>query len=162
MNNTKAYDRGAIIFREGDHGDCMYELESGSVGVYHDYGGPKEKLITTLSNSASDVKVFGEMGLLENMPRSATVVVMEDDTILTCVSGESFNDYFAKNPAKVLDILQQMCNRLRKTTNDYVAACRTVYENVEAENKGEKKSETLLDKLNKLCEFYIGYNPYYF
>lgn len=162
MNNTKAYDRGAIIFREGDPGDCMYELESGSVGVYHDYGGPKEKLITTLSNSASDVKVFGEMGLLENMPRSATVVVMEHDTILTCVSRESFNDYFAKNPAKVLDIMQQMCNRLRKTTNDYIAACQTVYENVEAENKGEKKSETLLDKLNKLCEFYIGYNPYFF
>ena len=161
MNNTKAFDRGAIIFREGDPGDCMYELETGSVGVYHDYGGPQEKLIARLTNSASDIKVFGEMGLLENAPRSATVVVMENDTILTCISRENFNEYFSKNPVKVLDIMQQMCNRLRKTTNDYIAACQTVYEKVETENRGEKKSESLLDKLNSLCEFYIGYNPYF-
>ena len=100
MNNTKAFDRGAVIFREGDPGDCMYELESGGIGIYHDYGGPNEKQIATLYNG-SDIKVFGEMGLLEHAPRSATAVVLEKDTILTRVSEADFNAYFEKNPVKV-------------------------------------------------------------
>ncbi len=161
MNNTKAYSRGAIVLREGDPGDCMYELETGSVGVYHDYGGPNEKLITKLCNTSSDIKVFGEMGLLEHAPRTATVVVMENNTILTRVSEEDFIAYFETNPAKVLNILQQMCNRLRNTTRDYVDACHTVYDSVEAEKKGEPKSKSLLDRISQLCDFYVNYHPFF-
>ena len=160
MNNTKAFDRGAVIFREGDPGDCMYELESGGIGIYHDYGGPNEKQIATLYNS-SDIKVFGEMGLLEHAPRSATAVVLEKDTILTRVSEADFNAYFEKNPVKVLDLMQQMCSRLRRTTQDYIDATHTVYDTVETEKKGDVKSKSLLDKLNELCEFYSNYNPYF-
>jgi len=161
MNNTQAYQRGAVIFREGDPGDCMYELETGSVGVYRDYGGPDEKLIATLMNSKHDIKVFGEMGLLENAPRSATVVVLENNTILTRISEADFRAYFAENPAKVLDIMQQMCNRLRKTTKDYVEACHTVYDAVETEKTGKTKSKSLLDRLDELCAFYVSYVPHY-
>ena len=161
MNNTKAFDRGAVIFREGDPGDCMYELESGGIGIYHDYGGAGEKLIAKLYNNRSDIKVFGEMGLLEHAPRSATAVVLENGTILTRVSEEDFNAYFEKNPVKLLDLMQQMCNRLRKTTQDYIDATHTVYDSVETEKKGGRKSESLLDKLNRLCEFYASYNPYF-
>ena len=160
MNNTKAFDRGAVIFREGDPGDCMYELENGGIGIYHDYGGPNEKQIATLYNS-SDIKVFGEMGLLEHAPRSATAVVLEKDTILTRVSEADFNAYFEKNPVKVLDLMQQMCSRLRRTTQDYIDATHTVYDTVETEKKGDVKSKSLLDKLNELCEFYSNYNPYF-
>ena len=32
MNNTKLYTPGSIICREGEPGDCMYEVESGKVG----------------------------------------------------------------------------------------------------------------------------------
>lgn len=160
MNNTKAFDRGAVIFREGDPGDCMYELESGGIGIYHDYGGPDEKQIATLYNG-SDIKVFGEMGLLEHAPRSATAVVLEKNTILTRVSEAEFNAYFEENPVKVLDLMQQMCNRLRKTTKKYIEAEHTVYDSVETEKKGGRKSESLLDRLNELCEFYATYNPYF-
>ena len=160
MNNTKLYTPGSIICREGEHGSCMYEVESGKVGVYHDYGGPNEKQIATLYNS-SDIKVFGEMGLLEHAPRSATAVVLEKDTILTRVSEADFNAYFEKNPVKVLDLMQQMCNRLRRTTQDYIDAAHTVYDTVETEKKGGVKSKSLLDKLNELCEFYSNYNPYF-
>ena len=160
MNNTMAFDRGAVIFREGDPGDCMYELESGGIGIYHDYGGADEKLIAELYNG-SDIKVFGEMGLLEHAPRSATAVVLDKDTIITRVSEEDFNAYFEKNPAKVLDLMQQMCNRLRKTTKDYIDASHTVREVVDSEKKGGGKSESLLDRINQLCEFYAAYNPYF-
>lgn len=158
MNDTKAYDRGRVIFREGDPGDCMYEIENGRVGIYRDYGGPDEQMIDDLYGG----KVFGEMGLLDHAPRTATVVVLEDQTILTRVSEGNFNAWFAENPMQVLNVMQQMCNRLRKTTKEYVEACHTVYDEVETKRRGEEKSLSLLDRINELCDYYSGVSIYPF
>ena len=159
MDNIQTFSRGAIVFREGDAGDCMYELENGGVGVYHDYGGAKEKLISTLYNSSRELKIFGEMGLLEHAPRSATVVALEDDTILTRITEADFEACFKKNPALLLDMMQQMCNRLRRTTQDYVEACHTAYDTVETEKSGTDKDRGLLDRIDQLCAFYTNYQP---
>ena len=150
MNNTKLYTTGSIICREGEPGDCMYEVESGKVGVYHDYGGPDEKLIAELYSN----NVFGEMGLLDHAPRSATVVALEDNTTVMTVTEEDFHAYFEENPVEVLEIVKQMCHNLRKTTKSYIEACHTVYDTVEVKKSGAKKSKSLLDRINKLCEFY--------
>ena len=154
--DAKAYPRGAIVFRQGDAGDCMYEIQNGSVGVYYDYKGPHEKKIAHLASA----DVFGEMGLLDQAPRSATAVVLEDDTVLTIVTEQDFFSYFEQNPVKVLQMMEQMCIRLRNTTTDYLDACRTVYETAEAEKAGKKKDATLMDKIKKLCDFYSGFNFY--
>ena len=150
MNNTKLYNPGSIICREGETGDCMYEVESGKVGVYHDYGGPDEKLIAELYSN----KVFGEMGLLDHAPRSATVVALEENTTVTTITEEDFDAYFEENPVKVLEIVKQMCHNLRQTTKKYIEACHTVYDTVEVKKSGTKKSKSLLDRINELCEFY--------
>ena len=115
---TQNYAKGQVIFHEGDPGDCMYEVEIGSVGVYRDYGKDNENLIAKLYGTTK-VNVFGEMGLLDHAPRSATVVALEDNTVLTKVSEEDFYAYFEENPSKILDIMQQMCSRLRNTTKKY-------------------------------------------
>ena len=39
MNDTKLYAPGTVIFREGDPGDCMYDIQSGQVDIYVDFGG---------------------------------------------------------------------------------------------------------------------------
>ena len=153
MIDTQAYDRGTVIFREGDPADCMYEIESGSIGIYRDYGGKNETRIAELVNN-QDIKLFGEMGLLDHAPRSATAVVLEDGTTLTKISEENFFAFFENDPRKVLDILQQMCDRLRKTTRDYVEACQTAYETVEAEKANAEKSQSLLDKIDKFSRIY--------
>lgn len=159
MSDTKKYRRGTVIFREGDPGDCMYEIQTGSVGVYRDYGGPNETRVAELYSG----KVFGEMGLLDHAPRSATVVVMGDDTVLTKISEESFFAYFEENPTVILNVMQQMCNRLRQTTKDYAEACHTVYDAVEAEKSGVSKSPSLLERIRELCSFtgFDSFYPYY-
>ena len=159
MDNTQTFSRGEIVFREGDAGDCMYELESGGVGIYHDYGGPNEKLVNTLYNTSRELMYFGEMGLLEHAPRSATVVALEDNTMLTRISEADFEAYFKKNSARLLDLMQQMCNRLRRTTQDYVEACHTAYDTVETEKIGADKDRGLLDRIDQLCAFYTNYQP---
>ena len=157
MSETKKYRKGDVIFREGDPGDCMYDIDFGSVTVYGDYGGENETEIAKLFAG----KVFGEMGMLDHTPRSATVVVNEDETTLTSVAEEDFFTFFEANPPKTLDILQQMCSRLRKTTKDYIEACHTVYDTVEAEKSGEdQKSESLLSRIQALIST-RDYHPYY-
>ena len=152
--NIKSYDKGAVIFRQGDPGDCMYDIQFGKVGIFDHYGEPDEKKIADLYID----QLFGEMGLLDHAPRSATAVALEKDTVVSVVSEEEFYEYFEKEPVKVLVLMQQMCNRLRRTSKDYLEACRTVHDAVAAEKTGEKKCGGLLASLQKLCAAYKGYD----
>ncbi len=153
MMDTRVYGRGTVLFRQGDPGDCMYCVENGKVGVFDDYGGPNEKKIADLMTN----DLFGEMGLLDHAPRSATVVVLDDAAMITTISEDDFNAFFKENPAMILMLAQQMSHRLRRTTEDYVNACRTVYETVESEKNGAARSEGLLARIAKLCQDYLGF-----
>lgn len=120
------YRQGQIICRQGEMGNCMFNICSGSVTVYSQYGTENEQKLAELKAD----ECFGEMELIENAPRSATVVAMED-TVLDVITEDSFLDYFEENPERVFLILKQLSQRLRKTTGDYLDACREIYENVE-------------------------------
>ncbi|MCR5090375.1 MAG: cyclic nucleotide-binding domain-containing protein [Oscillospiraceae bacterium] len=143
----KECGRGEIIFREGDAGDCMYSLQWGRVGIYLNYGTADEKELAVFTAD----NYFGEMSLLDRSPRSATAVSLTDDTVLEIISEETFKEFFEKRPGIVLEIIQQMSHRLRTTTLDYVEACQTVYETVEAEKNGQQKSENLMERIKKFC-----------
>ena len=128
---TRKLKQGEVLFREGDPADCMYDLYSGKVGVFTAYGEPGQKLLMEYFPD----QYFGEMGLLEHALRSATAVALEDDTFVAEVSEESFGEFFEKNPARVLMIMQQMSHNLRKRTNDYVDVCRAIKELSEKEGE---------------------------
>lgn len=151
--DLKTFGRKDIIFRQGDPGDCMYDIQSGRVGIFLDYGGKNEKKITELFPG----QLFGEMGLLDHAPRSATAVALEDETVLDTVSEADFQAYFKEQPAKVLLLMEQMCNRLRRTTRDYMEACRTVYEAAEAGKTGAQKSDGLLERIKKFYARHLEY-----
>ncbi len=130
----------------------MYDIFSGRVGIYAGYGTANEKLLTELK--AGDF--FGEMGLLDKAPRSATVVALED-TLAYVISEADFNDYFIKQPEKALIIMRQLSQRLRQRTEDYVEACRAVHDVLQDEKQGKPRSKKLIDKLNSIFEVYSEY-----
>ena len=149
----KEFKKGEIIFRQGDPGESMYDIFSGTVGVYAAYGTPDEKLLTELKAG----EFFGEMGLLDKAPRSATVVALEDTNVY--VIGEAdFNDYFIKQPEKALQIMRQLSQRLRKRTEDYLDTCRAVHEMLETEKQGKPRSKKLSDKLSEIFDLYSHYD----
>ena len=154
--DLKTFKRGSVIFRQGDAGDCMYSVEYGVVCIFWDYGGENEKKIAELYPG----QLFGEMGLLDQAPRSATAVAMEDDTLVNVIPEADFMRYFEERTDKILLLMQQMCNRLRRTTRDYMEACRTVYEAAEAEKSGSDKSSGLVERIKKFCAQYKGFNFY--
>ena len=120
--NKKTFHKGAVIFREGDPGDCMYMVERGKVGVYVGYGTPQEKLLEEYVHG----EYFGEMGLLEHTERSATAAAMEADTCVTPVNEDNFGEFIRNFPGETLLIMQQLSRNLRTTSRKFAEACREI------------------------------------
>ena len=158
----KRFNGSDVIFRQGDASDCMYDIMRGRVGIYMNYGASGEKLLTILKED----QFFGEMGLLDSAPRSATAVALDDETELRMVSAADFDAFMEEKPTKVVEIIQHLSSRLRELTNDYMDACKAVSEALEQEEKGaDPKGGWLrgsMDRfVNDYCEAiqYIAEHP---
>lgn len=145
--SIKTLNKGEIVFKQGDPSPCMYDIHWGTVGIYANYGTLEEKRLTVLSAD----QFFGEMGMIEGVPRSATAVAMENNTRIQEITAETFAEYFQDRPAKVLMILQHMSSRLRGLTKDYLEVCRTAAAELEAEQTGMPKSEWLKEHLDQFA-----------
>lgn len=114
---------GQVIFGEGDTSLAMYVLESGCAEVRKRTAQGDSQVLATL-NAPS---VFGEVGLVDGAPRSASVVAATHISLLRV----NFSDFAALkaawNPAAykiIRNIAITMCERLRDTTariNDFFA-----------------------------------------
>ncbi len=113
---------GTVLYKEGDPGACMYAVHWGRVSVYTGYGTEKQRLVTDLYTDS----FFGELGMLCGLPRTATVVVNEDETTLEIIRAEDISELFRKNPAKIWMILDHLIRRLRSLTREYADVCQEI------------------------------------
>lgn len=141
--NSKSFTTGEVIFKQGEFQRTMYEVVTGSVGIVANYGEATERRLTSLGPGES----FGEMGLVECYPRSATAIALTETTVEE-IDADEFSDYYATQPQKVLSIMRQMSDRLRDTNEKYLEACRTVYEAVEAERAEQRRAKSLRSRLS--------------
>ncbi|KJS65877.1 MAG: hypothetical protein JL50_13710 [Peptococcaceae bacterium BICA1-7] len=105
------YDQGATIFREGDPGDCLYIIASGKVDILAGRPGGEEIKLRTMNPG----EVFGEMALLDGLPRSASVKVCAGKAILFCINRTDFNLFLIRNPEVSLKLVEAISRRLRDT-----------------------------------------------
>lgn len=145
MNNLKI-GKGKVIFAEGTSENCMYDIISGSVNIVADYGKMSEKVLTTLKEGST----FGELGMIENLPRSATAVANER-TELNAITYDEFAVYFKDKPEKVMDILRNTSHRMRSLTKDYLDVCGCIAEYVKCEDNDAPVSDELMGKLKKIA-----------
>lgn len=75
------FEKNSTVFKEGDLGDTLYIIASGSVGVYKG-----KKQIATLKKG----ELFGEIALISNQGRSATIKCLEQ-TKLIAISKRTFD-----------------------------------------------------------------------
>jgi SulP family sulfate permease len=106
-----SFNKGDIIFKEGDPGNGIYFILSGYVSVFT--GGRSHRL-TTFAEGV----FFGEMSLFEDLPRSATVRA-EIDTELLFISKKDFQQLGVTEPLIsthiLAEIAKELSNRLRLT-----------------------------------------------
>lgn len=128
---SQVYKKGEVIFREGEIGDCMYFLAVGLVRIVANYGKPDEKKITDIAGGS----LFGEMGLVEKLPRSATAVAGLDNTEVDIIYEKDLDAIMAGNPYQTKMILRHLSMRLRALTGDYVKACKTLHAMIVAQDE---------------------------
>ncbi len=101
------FQQGQIIFREGDPGDAMYIIRSGRIAVIKgDLNQP------TVLATRSVGEIIGEMALLENKPRSATLVALEDASLFR-IRQADFQQFMSTNVSLGMSILSALSHRLR-------------------------------------------------
>jgi len=99
---------GRTLFEQGDAGDALYTLVSGAVGVStRDHHGVQSR-IARLRPPA----IFGEMALLSDAPRAATVTALRDSQIL-CLTRAAFEAVIAEHPHTLLYFARMLAERLR-------------------------------------------------
>lgn len=148
--STRVFQKNDVIFRQGDYASEMFDILSGSVGVYMEYGTENETQLTVLKPG----EFLGEMGLIEAYPRSATAVAMEDGTELSVIDEKEFSEYFKDQPERLLLIMRQLNERLRARTEDYRAVCLIRDEMLATRPAPEKRSRTLLERIKAVVDYY--------
>ena len=125
--SRKRFEKDEMIIQEGDTGDTMYILSEGAVEISktltlklsQDEYGQREKSLTHLEGK--DHPFFGEMSMLEDAERSATVTAIEDSTVLV-INREQFDGLCKRNPVAgyivVKNIAKVLSARMRSTNRD--------------------------------------------
>lgn len=99
------YEKGSIIFNEGDAGNEMFSVLKGTVAIRK---GEKELAVIPQGKS------FGGLSFLLSSPRAATAVALEDVELVT-LDNENINNLMNEFPEFVVEMLREMALRLRMT-----------------------------------------------
>lgn len=99
------YERGSVIFNEGDPGGGMFSVLCGRVGIKRN-----DKVIAEIASG----KCFGEMSFLLAAPRVATAIALEDVELVT-LNSENIGKMMNEFPEFVIDMLRDLAMRLRET-----------------------------------------------
>ena len=104
VENTKIlyFKKGQTIIEEGDTSREAYIVNSGKVAVVKN-----DEIIATLGEN----ELFGEMGWLQHIPRSATVMAVEDVS-LRVIKAEDAPLFMEHNPQALIPILKVVCSRM--------------------------------------------------
>jgi CRP-like cAMP-binding protein len=107
----RTFARGMIIFHEGSPGRTLYSIESGKVRIFALSESGRE----TTVNVYGPGDVFGELALLDGLPRSAGAMVIEKATVLT-LDRDDFLWHLREYPEMARSIIEVLSARLRYTT----------------------------------------------
>jgi NTE family protein len=115
---ARSYTTNQYICREGDTSDRMYLLESGLVEVIIGEG-PAAQVIAHLRRG----DIFGEMGLLSDEPRAASILTVMPTLVLE-LSRSAFAEIIHLHPAILLNISRVLIERQKKSLRRSLAHSR--------------------------------------
>jgi len=107
----KVYPPNTVILREGATGDTMFFIKEGVVEVKKKEPYLGANLTVTILGKG---ECFGEMALLNENPRSATVLVATQPTVLLCIYKQAFNDLLVKYPSIAIHLNRVLAGRIEE------------------------------------------------
>lgn len=105
-----------LLFLEGDEGRAMYILLSGTLKVFRG---------NRLLHIVKPGNYVGEMAIIEDKPRSASVASLEPCVLLK-VPGELFKEYFSRQPQSLVAMMKSLSQRIRQDSEALADECEQV------------------------------------
>jgi CRP/FNR family cyclic AMP-dependent transcriptional regulator len=107
----RSWERGEIIFREGDEGDTCYLIRSGAVILTREHQDGRMIALAELRAGG----MFGELALFRGETRSATAEAVEETTAVALLAPD-LQRLIRRNPDISLKLLSALAERVRTTT----------------------------------------------
>lgn len=107
MITNQKFKAGDLIIRENDPGSEAYTLEVGRVEVTKEVAGKRVQLAQLYPG-----ETFGEMSMIDDKPRSASITALED-TEVRVIPRDEFFEAFRTNPDVAAQVLRTLMERLR-------------------------------------------------
>ena len=108
---AKTYPKHSIVINEGDLSDTLYIIRHGKVKVYVSEADGREVTLSILGPG----EFFGELSLIDEAPRSASVVTLES-TSLSLISKAAFQQCIKEHAEIAIKLLHVLCQRIRSLT----------------------------------------------
>jgi CRP/FNR family transcriptional regulator, cyclic AMP receptor protein len=128
--HERTMHKSDILFRKGDTGSSMFIIEEGTVEITVP-GGNKQKEVCVAVLKEGDF--FGELSLIDGLPRTATATATHDCTLLE-MNRADFIQFLLDRPRVAISMLSEMGKRLQ-TTNDLVTSLASKNVNVEMDEQ---------------------------
>jgi len=109
LTRERTYPRGSVILFEDDPGDSLFVVRKGRVKVVLVGEDGREVILGVLGVGSH----FGELALIDDRPRSAHVIAMEDSELLV-LRREDFRRRVESSPAVAWSLLTELSRRLRR------------------------------------------------
>ena len=109
ITRERSYPRNSVILFEDDPGDALYVVAKGQVKVVLIGEDGREVILSVLGEG----DFFGEMSLIDEEPRSAHVIAMEDSNLLV-IRREDFQAILQQSPGIAMGLLRELSRRLRR------------------------------------------------
>ena len=106
-DSQRAVEAGEVIFRQGEKGIDLFVIQSGSVEISRG-GGAHRTVMATLRQG----DFFGEMSVLESMPRDADAVAVERTELLVITQG-GLLIRLRRDPTFAVEMLHKLSGRVR-------------------------------------------------
>jgi CRP-like cAMP-binding protein len=103
--------RGVSIFRRGDPGTSLFAVCSGTVKISSPSPGGRGALFNLITEGA----IFGEIALLDGLPRTADAMAVTDCELMV-IERRDFIPLVHERPELGLKLIEVLCGRLRRTT----------------------------------------------
>ena len=139
----KMFPAGETIFEEGQHGDVAYVVQSGLVEISKSRGSGEMVL-----GHIRPGGIFGEMALVDDGPRMARAVAI-DDTVCTRVDKRELQARLATADPFVEALIAILVSDLRSITQDLSSCSSRLYEAT-----GERAGPTSQDRLDRNRQFF--------
>jgi signal transduction histidine kinase len=143
--HRQSFNTGDVIFQEGDEAKNFSIVLNGTVEVWKDYNSKEPDMLAIHTRG----HLFGEMALVDDLPRSATVIAREKTEVLY-INREDFQKIIRGDSAIALSIMKSVSSMVRKSNESFVEGLREKNRNLEKANQDLREAQAELLKAERL------------